>query len=199
MGISGLYEYPIQLGDWRLIGSALAILLETHACIYSPRLDTNRFPYIIIVYISARFKCLYIYIYRCRRTTIETLVRDLQSPFSERNRVENMFPLVTNKYIQEDGAYRHENHLQRRLGTDEMFNRHKSSVSPTCMTTRFILLVPPPARNRVEDQQLPFPYFPNNKFVVLLSLLFFFLAVLFFHIELHIDSSLSELISCCDC
>lgn len=58
-------------------------------------------------------------------------------------------------------------------GTDEMFNRHKSSVSPTCMTTRFILLVPPPARIRVEDQQLPFPYFPNNKFFVLLSLLFF--------------------------
>lgn len=58
-------------------------------------------------------------------------------------------------------------------GSDEMFNRHKSSVSPTCMTTRFILLVPPPARIRVEDQQLPFPYFPNNKFLCCPS--FFFL------------------------
>jgi hypothetical protein len=93
VGISGLYEYPIQLGDWRLIGSALAILLETHACIYSPRLDTNRLPCIIIVYISTRFKCLYIYI-DAEGPQSKLL---LQSPFSERNRVENMFPLVTNK------------------------------------------------------------------------------------------------------
>lgn len=59
-------------------------------------------------------------------------------------------------------------------GSDEMFNRHKSSASPTRMTTRFCwsLLVLGWRTNSFR-----FLSFPNNHFFSLLI----FLAGLFFH------------------